>query len=105
MSVFSKLFDDLLRKSSNMQDIEKRSQKLEERIATLEKQINILANTTRTLAETVTQLVQSNATNRQAIEEVYNFVTNPEPDFSDHEDQEDSMLSEESIEKYKKLLN
>lgn len=82
------------------------SQALEARVATLEGQVNVLASTTRSLMETVTQLVRGHTTNRKAIEELYNFVTNPDPlDEDSPLDSDESQASQDEIAAYKKTLN
>lgn len=82
------------------------SQALEARVATLEGQVNVLASTTRSLMETVTQLVRGHTTNKKAIEELYNFVTNPDPlDEDSPLDSDESQASQDEIAAYKKTLN
>lgn len=108
MSVFSKKFEALLAESPMFRAMNERSQALEARVATLEGQVNVLASTTRSLMETVTQLVRGHMTNRKAIEELYNFVTNPEPNELEAEstiDPDEPQVSQEEIEAYKKTLN
>lgn len=106
MSVFSKKFEALLMESPQFKAMQERSQALEARVTTLESQVNMLASTTRSLMETVTQLVRSHMTNRQAIEELYNFVTNPEPTDEDVPiDSDEPQVSQDEITAYKKTLN
>jgi hypothetical protein len=79
---------------------------LEARIVTLEGQMNVLASTTRSLMETVTQLVRGHTTNRKAIEELYNFVTEPDQDdLPVSVDDAEPKVTNEEIEAYKKSLN
>ncbi len=106
MSVFSKKFEVLLAESPLFKAMHERSQALEARVATLEGQVNVLASTTCSLMETVTQLVRGHTTNRKAIEELYNFVTNPEQ--ADEEspiDSDEPQASQDEIAAYKKTLN
>jgi hypothetical protein len=82
---------------------------LEARVVTLEGQVNVLASTTRSLMETITQLVRGHTTNRNAIEELYNFVTDPAPveddDLHASAEQDEPQVTAEEIEAYKKTLN
>ena len=120
MSVFSKKFERLLQESLTFCALVKHSNEmaeyvstlnarvtsLESRVTTLEGQVNVLASTTRSLMETVTQLVRGHMTNRKAIEELYNFVANPEQ--TDDEvpiDSDESQASQDEIAAYKKTLN
>ncbi len=128
MSVFSKKFEALLlaspmfkamaahskavteytsAMSEYVAETDKRIIALEERIVTLEGQVNVLASTTRSLMETVTQLVRGHTTNRKAIEELYNFVTEPahDDDLPISVDDGEPHVTSEEIEAYKKSLN
>lgn len=108
MSVFSKKFEALLAESLMFKAMVERSQALEARVTVLEGQVNVLASTTRSLMETVTQLVRGHTTNRKAIEELYNFVTNPDQQQEDDDmpvESDESQASQEEIDAYKKTLN
>lgn len=129
MSVFSKKFEALLVASPMFKamaahakattehanamaeyvtKMNERAAALEARVVTLEGQVNVLASTTRSLMETVTQLVRGHMTNRKAIEELYNFVTGPEPGDEDlpvSAENDEPQVTSEEIEAYKKTLN
>jgi uncharacterized coiled-coil protein SlyX len=107
VSVFSKKFEALLAESPMFKAMVERSQSLEARVTVLEGQVNVLASTTRSLMETVTQLVRGHTTNRKAIEELYNFVTNPDQQEDDDVpvESDESQASQEEIDAYKKTLN
>lgn len=101
---FSNKFKSLFSSSEPKVTIEE----LENRIKILEGQLSVLVSTTSSLMETITQLVRGHVTNRQAIEELYNFATDPESTedkYSLNSESEENPLTEEELEAYKKTLN
>lgn len=120
MSMFLKKFESLLEESDKFKklsdDVKEIKSKtssnvksdtdvkvLTDKIDAVEKQISLIVDTTRTLMATITELVRGHTTNRKAIEELYNFVT--DPNHESHENEPSEPLSNEELDAYKKTLN
>jgi hypothetical protein len=102
---FKKLSDQVSEIKSNVPSNSNPDTKvLQEKIEAVEKQISIIVDTTRTLMLTITELVRGHTTNRKAIEELYNFVTDPNHE-NDTDGEHTESVSNEEVEAYKKTLN
>ncbi len=104
MSIFSKKFDELLLESSEIEKLNSNITKLEQRIIDLEATNASLKNLSVSLMSTIKELTKGYINNRTAIEELYNYLTNPEhPEDSTSETEEAQILDD--LNNYKKMLN
>lgn len=121
-NIFSKKFEELLSESPTIKSLKDKLPQgelsesdqiaaLQARIASLENNVLTVINTCRSIMETCSQLNKVYMIHRKSIEEIYDFLSNPD-NFSGvpHEEDKDSMseekqISAEQIEDYKKTLN
>lgn len=118
-SIFSKKFEELLSDSSLIKSIQKKLPEdgsseneqvaaLQARITSLENNVLILLNTCKSIMETCTQLNKVCMIHRKSIEEIYDFLSNPDNfpgSLSEDEQQEEKSLTPEIIAQQKKILN
>jgi hypothetical protein len=121
-NIFSKKFEELLSDSPTIKSLKDKLPQeglseseqiaaLQARITSLENNVLTVINTCRSIMETCSQLNKVYMIHRKSIEEIYDFLSNPD-NFSGvpHEEDKDSIpeekqISAEQVEDYKKTLN